>query len=75
LLPLDLRRFAVSELAIPPLTTMRPDQLLERLAEEYVYAQLCEAATHAYEAENEARMRDDGGANQHQCQARGVDFP
>jgi F-type H+-transporting ATPase subunit gamma len=56
LLPLDLRRFDATELAIPPLTTLRPDLLLERLAEEYVYAQLCEAATHAFAAENEARM-------------------
>jgi F-type H+-transporting ATPase subunit gamma len=30
--------------------------LLERLASEYVYAQLCEAAMYAFAAENEARM-------------------
>jgi F-type H+-transporting ATPase subunit gamma len=30
--------------------------LLERLTTEYVYAQLCDAAMHAFEAENEARM-------------------
>jgi hypothetical protein len=30
--------------------------LLERLASEYVDAQLCEAATRAFAAENEARM-------------------
>ncbi len=35
---------------------MRPELLLERLAAEYVFAQLCEAALHAFEAENEARM-------------------
>jgi F-type H+-transporting ATPase subunit gamma len=56
LLPLDLRRFEPANSAILPLTTMPPDMLLERLAEEYVYAQLCEAATLAAEAENEARM-------------------
>ena len=33
-----------------------PALLLERLAAEYVYAQLCETAMHAFEAENEARM-------------------
>lgn len=56
LLPLDHGRFEASNPAILPLTTMPPNMLLERLAEEYVYAQLCEAATHAFEAENEARM-------------------
>ena len=30
--------------------------LLERLAAEYVYAQLCQAVMHAFAAENEARM-------------------
>jgi alternate F1F0 ATPase F1 subunit epsilon len=34
----------------------RADGVLERLASEYVYAQLCEAAMHAFAAENEARM-------------------
>ena len=38
------------------MTTLAPQLLLERLAAEYVYAQLCEAAMHAFEAENEARM-------------------
>jgi F-type H+-transporting ATPase subunit gamma len=38
------------------LTTLAPQLLLERLAVEYVYAQLCEAAMYAFEAENEARM-------------------
>ena len=36
--------------------TLGPRQLIESLAEEYVYAQLCEAALHAFEAENQARM-------------------
>ncbi len=30
--------------------------MLERLTAEYVYARLCEAAMHAYEAENQSRM-------------------
>ena len=38
------------------MTTLAPDLLLERLAAEYVYAQLCEAAMHAFEAESDARM-------------------
>ena len=38
------------------MTTLAPQLLLERLAAEYVYAQLCEAAMHSFEAENEARM-------------------
>ena len=36
--------------------TLPPAELLEQLAQEYVYAQLCEAAMHAFAAENEARM-------------------
>jgi F-type H+-transporting ATPase subunit gamma len=56
LLPIDFRRFARPVATRPPLTTLRPKRWLERLAAEYVYAQLCEAAMHAFEAENEARM-------------------
>ena len=40
---------------MPPLTTLPPDVLLASLAEEYVFASLCEAAMHAFVAENEAR--------------------
>jgi F-type H+-transporting ATPase subunit gamma len=40
---------------MPPLATLPPDVLLAGLAEEYVYASLCEAAMHAFVAENEAR--------------------
>jgi len=56
LLPIDFGRFARPIAKQPPLTTLAPQLLLERLAGEYVYAQLCEAAMHAFEAENEARM-------------------
>ena len=56
LLPLDQRRFArVADCADAPLITLPPALLLERLAEEYVYASLCEAAMQAFAAENEAR--------------------
>ncbi|MDE2006156.1 MAG: F0F1 ATP synthase subunit gamma, partial [Rhodospirillales bacterium] len=40
----------------PPLTGLAPDLLLVRLAEEYVFAELCEAALSAFAAENEARV-------------------
>jgi F-type H+-transporting ATPase subunit gamma len=56
LLPIDFERFARPVEERAPLTTLMPEILLERLAAEYVYAQLCEAAMHAFEAENEARM-------------------
>jgi len=56
LLPIDFERFGRPPRHEAPLISLSPESLLERLAEEYVYAQLCEAALHAYAAENEARM-------------------
>jgi F-type H+-transporting ATPase subunit gamma len=56
LLPIDFRRFGRPQRQEAPLVSLSPGRLLERLAEEYVYAQLCEAALHAFAAENEARM-------------------
>jgi F-type H+-transporting ATPase subunit gamma len=56
LLPIDFSRFAGPIENEPPLITLPPEILLERLAAEYVFAQLCQAAMHAFEAENEARM-------------------
>jgi F-type H+-transporting ATPase subunit gamma len=56
ILPLEFARFSRPIENMPPLTTLAPQMLLERLAAEYVYAQLCMAAVHAFEAENEARM-------------------
>jgi F-type H+-transporting ATPase subunit gamma len=56
LLPIDFSRFASPQDQESPLITLAPDLLLERLAAEYIYAQLCEAAMHAIVAENEARM-------------------
>jgi F-type H+-transporting ATPase subunit gamma len=56
LLPIDFRRFARPIEKQAPLTTIAPQALLEQLAAEYVFAQLCRAAMHAFEAENEARM-------------------
>lgn len=56
LLPIDFTRFARPIEKQAPLIALAPELLLERLAAEYVYAQLCEAAMHAFVAENEARM-------------------
>jgi F-type H+-transporting ATPase subunit gamma len=56
LLPIDFERFGRPPRHEAPLIALAPDILIERLAEEYVYAQLCEAALHAFAAENEARM-------------------
>ncbi len=57
LLPFDFTRFAVSSRHVAPLVTLAPRRLLAKLAEEYVFAQLCEAITLSFSAENEARMR------------------
>jgi F-type H+-transporting ATPase subunit gamma len=57
LLPFDLARFKVAPSAVPPITTLPPEQLLAELAEEYVYAELCEEIMLSFAAENEARMR------------------
>jgi F-type H+-transporting ATPase subunit gamma len=56
LLPFDFRRFAISTREPPPLTTLPSRMLLARLAEEYVFAELCQAALTAFAAENEARV-------------------
>jgi F-type H+-transporting ATPase subunit gamma len=55
LLPLDEGRFRAMQVSMPPLATLPSDILLSSLVEEYVYASLCEAAMHAFVAENEAR--------------------
>jgi F-type H+-transporting ATPase subunit gamma len=56
LFPVDLARQPHVAQAQPPLTTLQPGALIERLAAEYVFAQLCRAAMRAFAAENEARM-------------------
>ncbi len=56
LVPFDFHRFAVSTSGQAPLITLPPAVLLDRLAEEYVFAELCEAALTAFAAENEARV-------------------
>jgi len=56
LLPFDFARFKVTPRSIPPITTLPVEQLIADLAEEYVYAQLCEEVLLSFAAENEARM-------------------
>jgi F-type H+-transporting ATPase subunit gamma len=56
LLPLDDRAFAHPVSGEPPLINLPPAELTVSLAQEYVFAQLCEAAAEAFAAENEARM-------------------
>ncbi len=56
LLPVDVGSFAHRNLHQPPLITLAPEILLERLAAEYVFVQICEAAMSAFAAENEARI-------------------
>jgi F-type H+-transporting ATPase subunit gamma len=57
LVPFDFGRFPLPRAAMPPLVTLPPRVLLAGLAEEYVFAELCEAIMLSFAAENEARMR------------------
>ncbi|MEW5420557.1 F0F1 ATP synthase subunit gamma [Amorphus sp. 3PC139-8] len=57
LVPFDFSRFPVAETAETPLMTLEPQHLLARLAEEYVFAEMCEAVMLSFAAENAARMR------------------
>lgn len=56
LFPLDMSAFARPADAHTPLLNLPPEGLLVDLTAAYVHAQLCNAALHAYAAENEARM-------------------
>jgi F-type H+-transporting ATPase subunit gamma len=57
LLPFDYARFSAAEAALPPLLNLPPKLLLERLAGEYLFAQLNEAIVQSYAAENAARLQ------------------
>jgi F-type H+-transporting ATPase subunit gamma len=57
LLPFDYRRFPGGVRSLPPLISLPPRYLAERLAEEYVFAELCAALVLSFAAENETRMR------------------
>ena len=57
LVPFDYTRFPISRRGVAPRVTLPPGQLLARLVEEYVFAELSEAVMLSFAAENEARMR------------------
>lgn len=56
LFPFDMTRFPASSTASAPLLNLAPDMLLNELTADYLHALLCNAALHAFAAENEARM-------------------
>ncbi len=56
LFPLDLSGFAHPANAGAPFLNLAPETLLFELTADYVHAQLCTTALHAFAAENEARM-------------------
>lgn len=56
LFPLDPKQFMAPRFSNAPLLELRPDLLLADLTADYIHAQLCDAALHAFAAENEARM-------------------
>jgi F-type H+-transporting ATPase subunit gamma len=56
LFPLDQSAFPRPLETRLPLLNLAPDALLIELTADYVYAQLSNAALHAFAAENEARM-------------------
>ena len=56
LLPLDLASFALKQPRLPPIHNLAPDVLLEKLAADYVFALLTEAAVESLASENAARF-------------------
>jgi F-type H+-transporting ATPase subunit gamma len=56
LFPLDMATFARAADTNPPLLNLTPAALLSELTGDYLHAQLCHAALHAFAAENQARM-------------------
>lgn len=56
LFPLDTTAFARPAGRNAPLLDLAPEMLLSDLTADYLHAQLCHAALHAFAAENEARM-------------------
>lgn len=55
-LPVDLTRFGGAGNRPAPLTNLEPRRLVERLVDEYLYAQLTHAAMESFAAENAARL-------------------
>jgi F-type H+-transporting ATPase subunit gamma len=56
LLPLDLGRFRRYLTRPAPLSNLRPSRLIDRLIEEYFFAQLVRGATESFASENAARV-------------------
>jgi len=56
LFPFDMAQFPRPSDANASLLNMAPEALLSELTADYLHAQLCTAALHAFAAENEARM-------------------
>ncbi len=57
LVPFDYGRFPAPPPGRRPQITLPPEVLVVRLAEEYLFAELCEALVLSFAAENEARLR------------------
>ncbi len=57
LVPFDYSRFPPPKSNVQPLLTLNPDDLLARLVDEYLFAEISEAVMLSFAAENEARMR------------------
>lgn len=57
LLPLDARAVKENQPGLPPIVNMKPRQLLDELAEEYMFAILESAAMESFASENAARFR------------------
>lgn len=64
LFPLERSAIPVAS-GYPPLLYLPPETLLYELTADYVHAQLCQAALHAFAAENEARMQAMALAHSH----------
>ncbi|EQD69887.1 h+transporting two sector atpase gamma subunit [mine drainage metagenome] len=64
LLPPDLSIFPRHPQAAAPLVNLAPALLLQELVAAYLHAQLCDAALHAFAAENQARMETMAAAHQ-----------
>lgn len=63
LFPPDFASFPHPRDGNRPLLNLPPERLLRNLTADYVHAQLCKAALHAFAAENEARMAAMAGAH------------
>ncbi|HET8700696.1 MAG TPA: F0F1 ATP synthase subunit gamma [Nitrococcus sp.] len=64
LFPLDMTLFPKPNSSGTPLLNLAPETLLNELVADYIHAQLCTAALHAFAAENEARLEAMTSAHQ-----------